>query len=195
MVLAFRENSTSKGTWGMVLLVVRALLRRPSLSGTPTVTFSSVHVHNVVAKKRDASTDLLQRLHGYMKQHNVDFIGSDFNMSALSTVGDVFQSSAPGNSFLWGLAALEEQYREGTGFLIMPKGPYEWRVVSHGCYKFDNATLGFGPRDQTAHLAAFLHLRATNLLGSDSIMRSEHAQQRRMECRHHTHDRARRRRT
>ena len=58
--------------------------------GTPTVTFCSVHIHNVVAKKRDASTELLQRLHGYMKQHNVDFIGGDFNMSAFSTVGDVF---------------------------------------------------------------------------------------------------------
>ena len=48
--------------------------KNPSLSGTPTVTFWSVHIHNVVAKKRDASTDLLWRLHGYMKQHNVDFI-------------------------------------------------------------------------------------------------------------------------
>ena len=36
----------------MVLLIVRALLRRPSLSSTPTVTFCSVHIHNVVAKKR-----------------------------------------------------------------------------------------------------------------------------------------------
>ena len=89
-VLDFRENSTSKGTWGMVLLIVRALSRRPSLSGTPTVTFCSVHIYNVVAKKRDASTEPVQRLHGYMRQHNVDFIGSDFNMSALSTVGDVF---------------------------------------------------------------------------------------------------------
>ena len=105
---------------------------------------------NVVAKKRDASTDLLQRLHGNMKQHNVDFIGSDFNMSALSTVGDVFSDlgfSAPGKSFLWGLGALEEHYRECTGFLIVPKRPYEWRVDSHGSYKFDNAALGFGPCD------------------------------------------------
>ena len=89
MVLAFREDSTSRGTWSMVLIVVRALLRRPSLSGTPTVTFCSVHNHNVVAKKRDASTELLQRLQGYMKQHNVDFIGGDFNMSAFTTVDDV----------------------------------------------------------------------------------------------------------
>ena len=147
----------------MVLIIVRGLLRRPSLSGTPTVTICSVHIHNVVAKKRDASTELLHQLHGYiMKQHNVDFIGSDFNMSALSSVGDVFSDpdfSAPGNSFLWGLGALEELNRECAGFLIMPKRPYEWRVHSHGCYKFDNATLGLGLRDQSAHLPVFLHLR------------------------------------
>ena len=78
-VFAFNEASTSKKTWGMVILIVRGFLRRPSLSGTPTVTFCPVHIHNVVAKKR-----------GYMHQHNVDFIGGDFNMSAFSTVGDVF---------------------------------------------------------------------------------------------------------
>ena len=175
MVFAFREDSTSKGTWGMVLLIVRGLLRRPSLSGTPTVTFCSVHIHNVVAKKRDASNDLLRRLHGYMKQHNVDFIGGDFNMSAFSTVGEMFSDtdfSAPGNSFLWGLGALEEQNRECAGFLIMRKRPYEWRVDTHGCYKYDNTSLGFGPRDQTAHLPVFLHLRTTILPGPNSIMHS-----------------------
>ena len=45
----------------------------------------------------------------------------------------------------------------------MPKRPHEWRVDSHGCYKFDNAALGFGPRDPSAHLPVFLHLRTTNL--------------------------------
>ena len=58
-----------------------------------------------MAKKRDASTELLQRLCGYMREHNVDFIGGDFNMSAFSTVGDVStdaEFSAPGNSLLWG---------------------------------------------------------------------------------------------
>ena len=73
-VLTFKADSTSKGTLGMVLHIVRGLLRRPSLSGSPTVTLSSGHIHNDVAKKRDASTDLLQRLHGYMCEHNVDFI-------------------------------------------------------------------------------------------------------------------------
>ena len=102
IVLTFKADSTSKNTWGMLLLIVRALLRRPSLSGTPTVTFCSVHIHNVVAKKRDASTELLQFLHAKMLEHNVDFIGGDFNMSAFSTVSDVFSDpDACGDWVLW----------------------------------------------------------------------------------------------
>ena len=38
-VLTFKADSTSKNTWGMVLLIVRALLRRPSLSG---ITYSHI---------------------------------------------------------------------------------------------------------------------------------------------------------
>ena len=89
-VFTISEVSSSKDTWGMAALVVRGLLRCTSLSGSPTVTFCSVHVRNKVAKKRDVSTSLLQRLYAHMVQHNVDFIGGDFNMSAFSTVGDVF---------------------------------------------------------------------------------------------------------
>ena len=51
---------------------------------------------------------------GTCTQHNVDFIGGDFNMSAFSTVGDVFgdtEFSAPGKSFPWGLGALESHAR------------------------------------------------------------------------------------
>ena len=176
VVLTFKADSASKNTWGMVLLIVRALLRRPSLSGTPTVTFCSVHIHNVVAKKRDASTELLQFLHAKMLEHNVDFIGGDFNTSAFSTVSDVFSDpefSAPCHSCLWGLGALDEQHRECTGFLIMPKRPY----------KLVNAAHGLGPRDQSAHLPVFLHLRNTNIPEPSSVMRSEQAQQKRLERR------------
>ena len=55
-----------------------------------------------------------------MKQHNVDFIGGDFNMSAFSTVGDVFwdtEFSAPGNSFLWDLVRWKSRI---VSALIMP---------------------------------------------------------------------------
>ena len=142
-VFVFNEASTSKDTWSMVMLIVRGLFRRPSLSGTLQSRFAPY-----TPKKRDASTDLLRRLHGYMHQHNVDFVGGDFNMSAFSTVGDVFSDpefAAPGNSLLWGLGGLDDTSRECTGFLIMPKRPYEWRIDAHGCHQYDNAELGFGP--------------------------------------------------
>ena len=190
-VLTFKADSTSKNTWGMVLLIVRALLRRPSLSGTPTVTFCSVHIHNVVAKKRDASTDLLQFLHAKMLEHNVDFIGGDFNMSAFSTVSDVFSDpefSAPVGTGCFGRATL--------GMYWFPhQRPYEWRVDSHGCYKLDNAALGLGPRDQSAHLPVFLHLRNISIPGPSRIMRSEQAQQRRYDRRHNKTERAKKRRS
>ena len=116
----------------MVALVVRGLLRRPS------VTFCSVHIHNKVAKKRGAS---------------------------ISTVGDVLpdlEFMAPGNALLWGIGGLG-------------------RVDAHGCCKFDNADLGFAPRDQTAHLPVFLHLRVANLQGPNGVIRSSQAQHRRLE--------------
>ena len=138
IVLTFKVDSTSKGIWGMVLLIVRGLLRRPSLSGSTTVTFCSVHIHNVVARN---VMHLLSSSSAFM-----DICGSTTStslvvtstMSAFSTVGHVFtddEFSAPGNSLLWGLGALEEPNRECAGFLMMPKRPYEWRVHSHGCYK------------------------------------------------------------
>ena len=119
-----------------------------------------------------------------MVQHNVDFIGGGFNMSAFSTVGDVFtdaEFAALGNSFLWCLGGLDETCRECTEFLILPKRPYEWRVDAHGCYKIDNAELGFVTRDQTAHFPVYLHLRTTSLPGPDSITRCAQAQQPRMD--------------
>ena len=122
----------------------------------------------------DASTSLLQRLSGHMISHSVDFIGGDFNMSAFSTVGDVFSDpefAAPGNSLLWGLGGLDETCCESTGFIIMPRHPHTWRVQSHCCCKFDNGDMGFGPRDLTTHFPLPPHLRVTNLPGPDAKRR------------------------
>ena len=111
-------SSSNKDTWGMAALVVRGLLRRPSLSGFPTGTFCSVHEHNKVAKKRDASASLLQRLYAHMVQHNVDSIGGDFNMSGFSRVCDDFSDSelvAPSNALLWGIGGLDGSCKDRTG--------------------------------------------------------------------------------
>ena len=110
-------------------------------------------------------------------------------MRAFSTVGDVFadpEFSAPGNSLLWGLGALEDSNRGCAGFLIMPKRPYERYVDAHGCCKFNNADLALAPRDSTAHFPVFLHIRTTNF---PSITRSEQAQQKRLERQATKHER------
>ena len=88
-----------------------------------------------------------------MREHNIDFIGGDFNMSAFSTVGDVFTMKNSQRLAIHFCGDLVDwRNRECAGFLLMPKRPYEWRVHSHGCYKKDNTLLGLGPRDQSAHL-------------------------------------------
>ena len=170
----------NRDTWGMVVLAVRELLRRPSPSGNPTVTFCSVHLHTLVAKKRYAFTDFLRRLHAHMTQHSGDFTNGDSNMSAFSTVGDVFadpEFSAPGNSFLWGLGALEDSDRECTGC------GFTWLLQVQPCRS------GAGPRDTTAHFPVFLHLHTTNFPGPDSMTRSHQARQRRLERKATKHDR------
>ena len=76
------EESTSKTTWGLKALVVRGHLRRLPIGASKTITLCTVHLHNVVAKKRDAATALLQRLHLHMQRLEVEFIGGDFNRAA-----------------------------------------------------------------------------------------------------------------
>ena len=104
------EESTSKTTWGLKALVVRGHLRRPPIGASKTITLCTVHLHNVVAKKRDAATALLPRLFAHMKLLEVDFVGGDFNRAAKSIVPDVFSDSefmAPGSVPLWGAGGPE----------------------------------------------------------------------------------------
>ena len=140
----------------MVVLFVRGLLRRPSLSRQP-------HGH---AFALSTFTMLWPRNAMPPLTCDVDFIGGDFNMSAFSTVGDVFASQTQSFRLLATRSAtcsriqsfqllvihvcgvlviLEDSHRECAGFLIMPKRPYGWCVDSHGCYKFNNADLALGP--------------------------------------------------
>ena len=104
------EESTSRTTWGLTALIVCGHLRRPPAGAPKTVTFCSVHLHNVVAKKRDAATSLLQRLYAHMKLFDVDFVGGDFNRAVKEPEADVFSYAefmAPGSSPLWGAGGLE----------------------------------------------------------------------------------------
>ena len=129
------EESTSKTTWGLKALVICGHLRRPPAGGPKTVTFCTVHLHNVVAKKRDAATSLLQRLYAHMKLLEVDIVGGDFNMAVKGPVAEVFSDAefmAPGPTPLWGAGGLEGGNTDCTGFLCMPRRPFHWLVNKHG---------------------------------------------------------------
>ena len=82
-------------------------------------------------------------------------------MSAFSTVGDVLSDtefSAPGNSFLWGLGALQEPIRERTGFLIMPKRPYDWVVDTRGWWRAPSLCTTDTQADSTAATEAVVRI-------------------------------------
>ena len=103
------EEPISKTTWGLKALVICGHLRRPP-DAPEMVTFCSVHLHNVIAKRRDAATSLLQRLYVHMKLFDVEFVGGDFNMAVKGPVADVFSDAefmAPGSSPLCGAGGLE----------------------------------------------------------------------------------------
>ena len=140
-------------------LLSRALLRSRSALCTS---------HNVVAKKRGASTDPLRRLHEHMQQqHNVDFIGGDFNMSALSTVGDcvlghrIFHHFAI--RFCGDLVRWRSRIVSARGFSSCRSDHMSGVWIHMAAASSIMQTLQWGPRDTTAHIPIFLHLRTTNL--------------------------------
>ena len=178
------EESTSRTTWGLTALVVCGHLRRPPAGAPKTVTFCSAHLHNVVAKKRDAATSLLQRLYAHMKLFDVDFVGGDFNMAVKGPVADVFSDAefmAPGSSPLWRAGGLEEDNVDCTGSLCMPRRPFHWLVNKHEVHTCSNDQLGLNERDECTNYPVFIHLWATYLPGGTrAALRSDAAKARRL---------------
>ena len=69
-------------------------------------------------------------------------------MSAFSTLDDVFSDpefAAAGRPLLWGLGGLDDTCRECTGFMIMLKRPYEWRLVLTAVTSSTTLTLASDP--------------------------------------------------
>ena len=151
-----------------------------------------------MVEKRDASTDLLRRLRGYMTQYNVDFIGVDFNTSAFSTVSDVFSDPEFFTlviCFCGDLVSWKSSTVSALGSSSCPSAHTSGMWIHMASTNMITLHSVMDPRAPTAHFPVFLHLRSTNLPGPDSIMRSERAHQRRFERRHNKHERMKRRRT
>ena len=177
------EETTSKTTWGLKALVVCGYLRRPPIGGPKSVTLCTVHLHNVVAKKRDAATSLLQRLYAHMVLLEVEFVGGDFNSAAKGIITDIFNDPefmAPGSVPLWGAGGLVGDNEDSTGFLCMPRRPFYWHINKHGAHTFANKQLGLNERDESTHYPVFMHLWATHLpCGTRASLRSDAARARR----------------
>ena len=192
------EESTSKKTWGLTALIVRGHLRRPPMGAPKTVTLCTVHLHNVVAKKRGAAISLLQRLYAHTKMLGVDFIGGDFNLAVRGPVADDFSDTefmGPGTIPLWGAGSLPLDATDCTGFICMPQRPFYWYVKNHGIHTFENAQLGLNERDESTHYSVFMHLWATHLPGGTrAALRSDAAQSRRIQRAATKNDRKRQRR-
>ena len=169
-----------ESTRGLTALVVRGHLRRPPIGAPKTVTVCSVHLHNVVAKKRDAATSLLQLLFAHMKMLDVDFIGGDFNMAVRGPVSDVFSDTefmGPGSIPLWGAGSPPLDDTDCKGFICMPQRPFFLFVKNHRIHTFRNAQLGLNERDECTHYPVFMHLWATHLPGGTrASLRSDAAQ-------------------
>ena len=177
------EETTRKTTWGLKALVVCGYLRRPLAGGPKSVTPCTVHLHNVVAKKRDVATSLLQRLYAHMILLGVEFVGGDFNSAAEGIIADIFRDPefmAPGSVPLWGARGLVGDNEDCTGFLCMPRRPFYWLINKHGVHTFSNDQLGLNERDESTHYPVFMHLWATHLSsGTRASLRSDAAQARR----------------
>ena len=94
-----QRRNNKQNYMGLKALVVCGYLRRPPIGGPKSVTLCTVHLHNVVAKKRDIATSLLQRLYAHMLLLGVEFVGGDFNSAAEGIIADIFNDPefmAPG---------------------------------------------------------------------------------------------------
>ena len=119
-------------------------------------------------------------------------------MSAFSTVSDVFSDPefqhlvirVCGDSVRWMNSIVS-----ALGSSSCPSAHMNGVWIHMAATSLTMQRLVLGPRDQSAHLPVFLHLRNTNLPGPSSIMRSEQAQQRRFERKHYKLERAQRRRS
>ena len=177
------EETTSKTTWGLKALVVCGYLRRPPVGGPKSVTLCTVHLHNVVAKTRDAATSLLQRLYAHMMLLGVELVGGDFNSAAKGIIAYIFSDPefmAPGSVPLWGAGGLEGDDTDCTGFLYIPRRHFHWIIKKHGVHTFANKQLGLNERDESTHYPVFMHLWATHLPGGTrASLRSDAARARR----------------
>ena len=122
----YHYNTPSAHSWGCVLTVAKCTLAAPWPSnnspddGHHHITFGTMHLHNISAKKPGVAPELLRRVDEAMRTHQVDILHGDFNMaSSLGYVSAVFDDPVyihPNNQdILWGMP---KQIGDCCGFVL-----------------------------------------------------------------------------
>ena len=70
---------------GVSSLGAPSLLKRPGAVGPVSVTFTTAHLRNTDAKKKQTSIKFLRRFRTHLDNIDCDIVGADLNMAACDT--------------------------------------------------------------------------------------------------------------
>ena len=176
LVEPFHYDAASSHSWGCVLTVAKCTLAGPWPStnypddGRHHITFGTMHLHNISAKKPAVGPELLRRVDDAMRTHHVDILHGDFNMaSSLGYVSKIFDDLVyihPNDQdILWGMPKQIDADTPGDccGFVLRRTHWMVDALVSkHGTWKFDYAeVLGISPGDTNSHWMNFIHFQTS----------------------------------
>ena len=148
----------------------RASFRRSPVSGQKYFIVLSLHISNIIAKKRGIAKRLSLTIRAIMVSQEVDLVAGDFNGTAwrrrskdnLSTIDEAFTDCAlptpPGPTPLWGPGSNPYNWAGVCGFLKPPGSHRFWKVHKHGAFSIPRKTLGMRPTDQSCHHETWPHL-------------------------------------
>ena len=157
----YHYDADSTHSWGCVLTVAKCTLAAPWPShnspedGHRHITFGTMHLHNISAKKPGVAPQLLRQVDEAMRTHQVDVLHGDFNMAtSLGYVSVVFDDLVyihPNNQdIMWGMP---QQIGNCCGSVLRRTHWMVDALVSkHGTWDFNYpAVLGIGPADTGSH--------------------------------------------
>ena len=183
-------DADSTHSWGCVLTVAKGTLAAPWPShnyqdeGHRHITFGTLHLHNISAKKPAVAPELLRQVDEAMRTHQVDIVHGDFNMAAglgyVSTVFDDLVYIHPNNKdLIWGMP---QHIGDCCGFVLRRTHWMVDALVSkHGTWDFNySEILGISPADTGSHRMNFIHLvtSATDRAGLRGLHGKQHRAER-----------------
>ena len=148
------------------------------------ITFGTMHLHNISAKKPAVAPQLLRQVDEAMRTHQVDILHGDFNMAAglgyVSTVfDDLVYIHQNNKDLMWGMP---QHIGDCCGFVLRRTHWMVDALVSkHGAWDFNySEVLGISPADTGSHWMNFIHFvtSATDRAGLRGLHGKQHRAER-----------------